>query len=451
MMPKLPEALFSGPSGTGKSVFVLNWLLYCAERWPGMRGLVVRRTRASLTQSTLVSWEDRVLPVGHPCLKGPMRRYRESYAFPSGSEIVVGGLDSNDTDRVLSSEYDVIFVEEATELAESAWNTLITRLRNAVMPFQQIIGCCNPNAPTHWLKVRADSGRVQHFVTRHQDNPSLYDQRAGRRTASGEQYIGEILEGLTGLERERLLLGRWAGAEGLVYSDFDPLTHVVSPFPIPNSWPRVLSIDFGYENPFVCQFWAIDSDKRMYLYRELYRTKRIVADHALDIHRHLAQDSAGDADLRVVCVSDHDAEDRATLHRANLRTIPARKQIQPGIQAVQQRLRVQGDDKPRLVVFRNALAERDPKLIAARHPLCTEHEFPLYVWASAPDGRAAKEVPVDNFNHGMDAMRYAVMHVDGGGTLGSRFKTQRIQSRSYRSSRFSEQKMMQSVARLYQQ
>ena len=40
--------------------------------------------------------------------------------------------------------------------------------------------------------------------------------------------------------------------------------HVVDPFDIPTDWSRYLSIDFGYTNPFVAQWWALDHDGRLY-------------------------------------------------------------------------------------------------------------------------------------------------------------------------------------------
>jgi hypothetical protein len=41
-------------------------------------------------------------------------------------------------------------------------------------------------------------------------------------------------------------------------------------FDIPPGWTMVCSIDFGFNAPFVCQWWAIDTDGSMYLYREIY-------------------------------------------------------------------------------------------------------------------------------------------------------------------------------------
>jgi phage terminase large subunit len=115
-----------------------------------MRALIVRKTRTSLTESALVTFEDKVLPEHSRLTEGAQRRLRQSYSYPNGSNIVVGGLD--DSQRVMSTEYDMIYVMEAIEATENDWENLTTRLRNGVMPYQQIIADTNPDAPTHWLK-----------------------------------------------------------------------------------------------------------------------------------------------------------------------------------------------------------------------------------------------------------------------------------------------------------
>jgi phage terminase large subunit len=86
---------------------------------------------------------------------------------------------------------------------------------------------------------------------------------------------------------------------------------------------------------------------------------------------------------------------------------------------VEERLKVQGDGKPRLFIVEDACVEYDHNLYREYpgdlHPCSTEHEFPLYTWHDSRDGKAEKEVPVDLNNHGMDALRYMVMHLDGQG------------------------------------
>jgi phage terminase large subunit len=147
----------------------------------------------------------------------------------------------------------------------------------------------------------------------------------------------------------------------------------------------------------------------MYLYRELYGTQRIAEDWAADIKR-LSEGESIEA-----TVADHDAEDRATLERHGIQTIAANKEISPGIQAVQARLRKAGDGRARLFVMRGALVEADTRLLDARKPIDSEQEFDVYMWPKGSDGKPMKEKPVDENNHGMDAMRYAVRYVDRGG------------------------------------
>jgi phage terminase large subunit len=110
-------------------------------------------------------------------------------------------------------------------------------------------------------------------------------------------------------------------------------------------------------------------------------------------------------------IADHDAGDRATLDEYGIGTEAAYKPISTGIQAVQDRLVIQPDGKPRLFIFENAVIERDSTLRDRHYPTSTREEFSLYTW---PETRSVgvKEVPVDLHNHGMDAMRYMVAALD---------------------------------------
>jgi PBSX family phage terminase large subunit len=413
-----PEVLISGPAGTGKSLACLNKLHAAALRWPGMRGLIVRKTRESMTESVLVTFERDVIPEGSPLARGANRATRKSYRYPGGSEIIVGGLQQAGRDakqKIMSTEYDMIYVQEAIELQEHDWENLTTRLRNGVMPFQQLIADTNPDAPGHWLKRRCDAGRCVLLESRHEDNPLFYDHAAGAWTTVGDRYITGTLDALTGVRKPRLRYGRWVAAEGAVYEEFDRDIHVIDRFPIPAEWRRVRAMDFGYTNPYVCIWGAIDPDGRLYIYREVYMTGRTVRVHTAQVKR------LSEGERIEATVADHDAEDRATLAENGILTIPAWKAIGPGIQAVQERLVPAGDGKPRLFLMRDSLVERDESLADAKKPYCTEQEFDNYIWPKGQDGRAVKEVPVDDSNHSMDALRYLVAYADGLGRKVVRF------------------------------
>lgn len=407
------EVVISGPAGTGKSRAALTKVHLAMLRTPGARALVVRKTAVSLGSTTLVTWRKTVakeaIDTGAVTFYGGSPQEAASYRYDNGSTIVVGGMDK--PDRIMSSEYDLAFVDEATELTETDWEAISTRLRNNRLSFQQLIGACNPSSPKHWLKQRTDRGAARMLYSRHADNPA-YVNPDGTLTPAGEAYLAR-LDALTGVRRARLFEGKWVSAEGQVYAGFDDAVHLLDPFPIPDSWPRYWSVDFGYTNPFVLQCWAEDPDGRLYLYREIYRTRRTVDEHAATILDHV---TTGDGTWReprpVAVVCDHDAEGRAVLERElNLDTTPAHKAVTEGIQAVQGRLKVAGDGKPRLFLFKDAVVERDPELVEAKRPVCTADEIGGYVWARDRDGRERDQVE-KNDDHGMDAKRYLVAHLD---------------------------------------
>ena len=420
---RAPEVVLSGPAGTGKSRACLEYVHKLLLQYPGVRALMLRKTLVSLVGTGVVTYREKVLDrADHVVFFGGSRQEPASFRYPNGSRLVLGGIDR--ASKIMSSEYDLIYVQEATELVVSDWEALTTRLRNGVLPWQQMIGDCNPDAPTHWLKRRADSGQLVLLESRHADNPAV--------TAD---YLAK-LDALTGVRYQRLRLGRWAAAEGMIYEGWDAAVHLIDRLPlpadvdpasldragVPRDWPRCWSVDFGFTNPFVCQWWCEDPDGRLYRYRELYHTQRLVEDHAramllasgvrLDHDGRQEWSQAEPEPVAVIC--DHDAEDRATLERhLRLPTTVAVKAVSPGIQAVAARLRPAGDGRPRLFLLRRALMERDADLDAARKPCATEEEIEGYVWDTT-GGRRKGEEPVKRDDHGLDALRYAVAQHDLG-------------------------------------
>jgi len=384
------EILFEGPAGTGKTRGLLEKIFFCAQKWANSRHLLVRKTRKSMTESVLVTFEEKVIPVGFPIGSNVQRSHRHSYDLPNGSVIVIDGMDN--ADRIMSTEFDTISYFEATEGFEDDHEKLTTRLRNGVMPFQQIISDCNPGAPTHFLNQRANAGKMTRILSRHEDNPAIT-----------EGYLN-TLRSLTGARRLRLYEGKWASQEGLVYN-FDPAIHMVKPFPIPSDWKRYRVIDFGYKNPFVCQWWALDNDNRPHLYREIYYTERLVSDHAKQIV------SLSEGETYELTLADHDAEDRATLEREGIKTKPAQKAVTSGIQAVEDLLRKKADGKAGMVVFYDTLVERDPKLTETKRPTCTREELDSYSYPKGQDGKTAKEEPVKADDHGMDCLKYLALEL----------------------------------------
>lgn len=390
--------VYGGSAGGGKSRAATEKLHGFMLRYPGAVGIALRKAREFASKSVVYAIKAAI---------GDDRRvsYNASdliFQYANGSRIFVAGMKDEAQRQALRSingdgSADFIWGEEANALTEDDFNELLGRLRGKAAPWRQILLTTNPDGPFHWIKTRLiDGGEASVHYSSAKDNPHL-----------PEEYH-EILASITGTMGLRLREGMWVQAEGVVYDTWSDGLHMVERMPTGwEAWRKIRVIDFGYENPFVCGWWAIDPDGRMYRYREIYMTHRTVKDHATKINL-LSQGESYEA---TIC--DHDAGDRATLKQCGISSINAIKDVSRGIQAVTQRLARGHDDKPRLFLLRNALVERDGSLVEERKPVCTEQELPGYVWQTAQDGKPIKEEPLKVNDHGCDMMRYAVMYLDG--------------------------------------
>jgi phage terminase large subunit len=428
------EVIIDGPAGTGKSVGVWNKLHACLHRYPRARILALRKTLTDLTTSGIVTFERQVLhELDGVEWFGGSQREPASYRYPNGSRLVVGGLDR--ATKVLSSEYDIIYIQECTEVDEGEWELCSSRLRNGVIPYQQILGDCNPDAPTHWIKQRAAAGKLALLPTTHEDNPRYWDATTNQPTEAGRAYLAR-LDALTGVRYLRYRKGLWVSAEGQVFEEFDPSLHLISRDRLPENafrdWSRIWVIDFGFTNPFVWQEWLQSPDGEIYLNREIYKTQTLVEDHARAILAETGRAMLYDANgkptgtlveiredpspLPQVLICDHDAEDRATLIRhLGIGNIAAKKSISDGIQAFAARLkpteRSDGEKRPMAYLLQDTLIHPpDGWLLDHKAPTCTADEFGGYVW----NDRAKKEQPVDKDNHGMDCCRYIANFLSAG-------------------------------------
>ena len=410
-----PEILLSGAAGTGKTVGALMKVHLAMLQYPGARALLVRKTLTSLTSSTLVAFRKMVareaLEAGLVHFYGGSAQEPAAFRYKSGSTIVVGSLEKSQ--RLLSTEYDFAFCDESVEVESEDLDIIVTRLRHGRLPYQQLIMCTNPGGPSHHLKVRCDAGRTRMLYSRHEDNPRLFQD--GEWTEYGRTYIAR-LETLVGVRYQRMRWGKWVASENSVFDEFDPAVHVIDRFDIPDEWTRRISVDLGYVHPTAIGWWAEDPEGRLYLYREIFTTRKTVDVLAREMLREMQHpDGTWKEPKPRVIVTDHDAENRAVLERElGMSTVPARKTVLDGIQAVQQRLRPQPHDgKPRIFFFRDSLLYRDPELVEAKRPTCTVEELPNYVWDTGA-GKRAKEAPVKEMDDGCDMTRYLVAELDLG-------------------------------------
>ena len=399
------EVCLDGPAGTGKTVSALYKIHIMLLLYPGAKWLITRKTNTALAGSAIATYRDMVDPREGVRYFGGNKVKPSAFEYPNGSLLIVTGLDR--PEKIKSWEFDGALINEATECNLEDIEFVRSRLRHGRTPYHQLIMDVNPGPPDHWLNQRMNEGLTTRLVSRHEDNPRYFDLKTNDWTEAGRDYIFGTLGGLTGVRLARLRYGIWAAASGTVFEDaWDRSKNVVKRFPIPDTWPRYMSLDFGYTHPFVCKWYAEDPDGRYYCYREIYMTKRLVEDHAKQI-KNLSRwgQSGGDPFPRAV-FADHDAEGREVFTKyTGLHTTPAHKAVAEGIQAMAARLRPAGDGKPRLMYFEDCLVERDPELAKAKQPTCTIEEFDSYVWDTR-GGQKKGDTPVKEFDHGLDADRY---------------------------------------------
>lgn len=250
-------------------------------------------------------------------------------------------------------------------------------------------GSMTPIQPQPWLEDRV-------FNLPEDDDvfyANLNDNRISRGGYILDKEIDRMISRWPIEVQETRIKGHFAAFWGAVYKTFSRKVHVCEPFKIPDDWTRYRVIDFGFNNPFACLWLARDKDRRWYVYNEHYEAQQTLAYHADCVKR-----ISGNEKYRCTW-ADHDAQDRHEFKSLDIPTIPAKKDIHLGIEAVQAALKVQGDGRPRLQIFNTC-----------KH---TMKEMPGYKWAEGTETKDAKDEPLKVNDHTCDCVRYVIYGTEG--------------------------------------
>lgn len=266
---------FGGARGGGKSWAVRTKAKLLAFKYPGIKVLIVRRTYPELINNHINTLRTELLGFAKYNDKDKVLK------FNNGSSIrFMYCAKDSDLDALQGTEYDVIFLDEATMLSEYQMKSIAACLRGVNNFPKRIYYTCNPGGQGHgyikriFIDKRYEEGEnpedyvfVQSLVT---DNVALMQ--------SQPDYIKQ-LEALPPKLRDAWLYGNWDIFEGQFFEEFKDnpegyqtrrWTHVIEPFEIPSTWQICRSFDWGYARPFSCAWWAVDHQGVCYRILELY-------------------------------------------------------------------------------------------------------------------------------------------------------------------------------------
>ena len=283
---------FGGARGGGKSWAVRNKAIRLCLRFNGIKVLIVRSTYPELINNHV----NPLLVDLHGIAK--YNKTDKVFTFPNGSTIKFGYCNNdNALSQYQGAEYDVVFLDEATNLQEM-WIKKITACVRGVNSFpKRVYYTCNPGGASHgffrrlFVDKKYNEGEdpeeysfIQSLVT---DNKALME--------SQPDYIKQ-LEALPPKLREAWLHGRWDIFEGQYFEDFREtpdielcakagitpeealqqrrFTHVIEPFDLNSGecrgWNIMRSYDFGYNKPFSLGYWAVDYNGTLYRIMDYY-------------------------------------------------------------------------------------------------------------------------------------------------------------------------------------
>lgn len=370
-----------GSRASKKSKTSALWFIVNLMKHPAANLLVVRATYNTLRNSCFTELKWAIARLGvQPYWQINLSPLEMTY-LPTGQKIYFRGLD--DPLKVTSITVDVgvlcwLWIEEAYEIdSEESFDTLDESIRGQVPDglFKQITLTFNPWNEHHWLKKRffdthdsdilakttnylcnefLDAADLRVFERMKRDNPRRY-QVAG--------------------------LGNWGMVDGLVYEKFREAEFELSD--LPETARSFFGLDFGYTND-PTAFWAgvvDEKSKKIWVFDEMYErgmSNERIAERITEMGYAKEVITADSAEPKSI--------DR-------LRTLGLR--------------RVRAAQKGKDSILNGIDRIQDYEIII--HPRCRNFlvEIYNYTWAKDKFGRTINR-PIDDFNHLMDAMRYAL-------------------------------------------
>lgn len=372
-----------GSRASKKSKTTALWYIYNIMKYKDANLLVIRKTGRTLKDScyTELKWATKRLHVEH--LWNFTLSPLEVTYIPTGQKIYFRGLD--DPLKVTSITVDVGFlcwmwIEEAYEvMKEDDFNVLDESIRGEVSEglFKQITITFNPWNEHHWLKKRffdvEPDPDILAITTNYLCNEWL---------DAADKKVFETMKKNNPRRYAVAGLGNWGIVDGLVYENWREENFNIDEIRKQSGIVAAFGLDFGYTNDpsaLFCGLLDVDN-KKLYVFDEMYEkglSNKKIAETVKSMGHGKEKITADSAEPKSI----------DELKGYSLRVRPAKKgkdSIQNGIQWIQ-----------------------DLEILI--HPRCVNFitEISNYTWAKDRFGNKLN-IPIDDFNHLMDAMRYAL-------------------------------------------
>lgn len=266
---------YGGARGGGKSWAVRQKAKMLCLRYNGIKCLIVRKTYPELINNHVSPLRSELHGIA------TYNKTEKMFTFVNGSTIKFGYCaNEGDLDQYQGAEYDVIFIDEATQLQED-WLKKIVACMRGVNDFpKRTYYTCNPGGPSHGYIKRLFVDRNFEKGEKPEDYRFIQAKATDNHALMEAQpeYL-EQLDILPDKIRAAWRDGSWNIFFGQFFEDFvdDPehyadkrFTHVIEPFDIPGGWTICRSFDWGFSKPFSCGWWAVDYDGTVYRILEWY-------------------------------------------------------------------------------------------------------------------------------------------------------------------------------------
>ena len=279
---------YGGARGGGKSHIARVKAVGLAMFNPGIQILMVRCHYPEL-EANLILPILKMVPQELYTYNQTSRRMK----FENGSAIKFGHWDGPQAENEYQGvEYDVIFIDEATQLSERAFNYLTTCVRGVNEFPKRMYLTCNPGGVGHrWVKRLFIDRNFRTNSDNPAENENPEDYTFIPATVYDNPYLlkssPKYLKQLSSLPesiRKAHRDGDWNALGGNYFKGFGD-QNTIKPFRIPDHWPIYRAFDYGLDMLAVGWF-AVDEDGRSWCFREYEQPNLKIQDAAAEIRGH---------------------------------------------------------------------------------------------------------------------------------------------------------------------